>query len=212
MKIHIEGANEHNLKNVDVTFYDGLTVVTGVSGSGKTSLVFDTLYHEARRRFQEIFSRKGYRVLGWVEVGFVQLYSSRDFKDLDELRRTRMWVWRGEKIIQEVFTSLGFRSLIPLQLPDVLQSLQVGMVDSFFGPCYTTVALQWYTYARAMTHDTFSYTPAAMLVTEKFFNSLPDELKPAFRDPWRELLPRLNLARDRKTRTNASCAISRASS
>ena len=56
MKLAIRGANEHNLKNVDIDIGDGLTVVTGVSGSGKTSLVFDTLYHEARRRFLEIFS------------------------------------------------------------------------------------------------------------------------------------------------------------
>ena len=56
MKIHITGAREHNLQDVDAIFEDGLTVVTGVSGSGKTSLVFDTLYHEARRRFMEIFS------------------------------------------------------------------------------------------------------------------------------------------------------------
>ena len=56
MSIHIQGAGEHNLQNIVVEFGDGLTVVTGVSGSGKTSLVFDTLYHEARRRFVEIFS------------------------------------------------------------------------------------------------------------------------------------------------------------
>ena len=56
MQIRVEGASEHNLKQIDVEFGDGLTVVTGVSGSGKTSLVFDTLYHEARRRFLEIFS------------------------------------------------------------------------------------------------------------------------------------------------------------
>jgi excinuclease ABC subunit A len=56
MDIHIQGAREHNLRGVDIHFHDGLTVVTGVSGSGKTSLVFDTLYHEAQRRFLEIYS------------------------------------------------------------------------------------------------------------------------------------------------------------
>ncbi|MHA2260997.1 MAG: hypothetical protein ACXAEN_01285 [Candidatus Thorarchaeota archaeon] len=56
MDIQIRGAREHNLKDVDVMFGDGLTVVTGVSGSGKTSLIFDTLYHEARRRFLDVFN------------------------------------------------------------------------------------------------------------------------------------------------------------
>ena len=61
MDINIRGARKHNLKNVDIEFKDGITIVTGVSGSGKTSLVFDTLYHEARRRFLDAFS-KGQRV------------------------------------------------------------------------------------------------------------------------------------------------------
>jgi excinuclease ABC subunit A len=56
MEIRVRGAAEHNLKNVDVDIGEGLTVVTGVSGSGKTSLVFDTIYHEARRRFLDVFS------------------------------------------------------------------------------------------------------------------------------------------------------------
>ncbi len=56
MTIKIRGAREHNLKNINVDIKDGLTVVTGVSGSGKTSLIFDTLYKEAHRRFLEAFS------------------------------------------------------------------------------------------------------------------------------------------------------------
>ncbi len=57
MDVKIRGASEHNLKSVDVDLGNGLTVVTGVSGSGKTSLVFDTMYHEARRRFLDVFSK-----------------------------------------------------------------------------------------------------------------------------------------------------------
>src|SRR5947207_4828745 len=51
--IDVRGASEHNLRDVDVAFGPGLTAVVGVSGSGKSSLVFDTIYNEARRRFLE---------------------------------------------------------------------------------------------------------------------------------------------------------------
>ncbi|MBD3214599.1 MAG: hypothetical protein GF311_18455 [Candidatus Lokiarchaeota archaeon] len=56
MKIEIKGAKENNLKNIDVDFSSGITAVIGVSGSGKSSLVFNTLYHEAKRKYLETFT------------------------------------------------------------------------------------------------------------------------------------------------------------
>ncbi|MEZ2721208.1 excinuclease ABC subunit UvrA [Paenalcaligenes hominis] len=56
-QIRIFGARQHNLKNLDVNFDTGkITVLTGVSGSGKSSLAFDTLYAEGQRRYVETFS------------------------------------------------------------------------------------------------------------------------------------------------------------
>ena len=55
--VHVRGAREHNLKNVDVEIpRDALVVFTGVSGSGKSSLAFGTLYAEAQRRYLESVS------------------------------------------------------------------------------------------------------------------------------------------------------------
>ncbi|MGD8470865.1 MAG: excinuclease ABC subunit UvrA, partial [Desulfobacteraceae bacterium] len=55
--IRVKGARQHNLKNIDIEIpLDRITVVTGVSGSGKSSLAFDTLYAEGQRRYVETFS------------------------------------------------------------------------------------------------------------------------------------------------------------
>ena len=66
--IHIKGAREHNLKNIDVTIpRDRLVVITGVSGSGKSSLAFDTIYAEGQRRYIESLSAYARQFLGQME-------------------------------------------------------------------------------------------------------------------------------------------------
>ena len=66
--IHIEGARVHNLKNLNVTIpRDELVVITGLSGSGKSSLAFDTIYAEGQRRYIETFSAYARQFLGSLE-------------------------------------------------------------------------------------------------------------------------------------------------
>src|SRR5687768_12843175 len=70
----IRGAREHNLRNVDVTIpRDRLTVITGLSGSGKSSLAFDTIYAEGQRRYVESLSAYARQFLGLMEKPDVDL-------------------------------------------------------------------------------------------------------------------------------------------
>jgi excinuclease ABC subunit A len=67
-KIEVLGAREHNLKNIDVSIpRDKLTVITGLSGSGKSSLAFDTIYAEGQRRYIETLSAYARQFLGNME-------------------------------------------------------------------------------------------------------------------------------------------------
>ncbi|MBQ6933346.1 MAG: excinuclease ABC subunit UvrA, partial [Clostridia bacterium] len=66
--ISIKGAREHNLKNISIDIpRDSLTVITGISGSGKSSLAFDTIYAEGQRRYVESLSSYARMFLGQME-------------------------------------------------------------------------------------------------------------------------------------------------
>ena len=66
--IEVKGARVHNLKNIDVSIpREKLVVITGLSGSGKSSLAFDTIYAEGQRRYIETFSAYARQFLGGLE-------------------------------------------------------------------------------------------------------------------------------------------------
>src|ERR1700747_1328709 len=74
--IRIRGARTHNLKNIDLTLpRNQLVVITGLSGSGKSSLAFDTLYAEGQRRYVESLSAYARQFLGQMEKPDVDFIS-----------------------------------------------------------------------------------------------------------------------------------------
>ena len=79
-KIIVKGAREHNLKNIDIEIpRDELVVVTGLSGSGKSSLAFDTIYAEGQRRYVESLSAYARQFLGPVSYTHLDVYKRQTY-------------------------------------------------------------------------------------------------------------------------------------
>ena len=77
--IEIKGAREHNLKNVDINIpKNKLTVITGLSGSGKSSLAFDTIYADGQRRYVESLSSYARQFLDLMKSPFYRWNSNRN--------------------------------------------------------------------------------------------------------------------------------------
>ena len=71
--IEVKGAKAHNLKNVSLKIpRDKLTVITGLSGSGKSSLAFDTIYAEGQRRYVESLSTYARQFLSVMDKAYIE--------------------------------------------------------------------------------------------------------------------------------------------
>ncbi len=130
---------------------------------------FDEVDH-VREQFEsyivDIFKQKGFVFLGWGDVGFVYLFSNSPITSPDELRRAKVWTWSGDPLAEIFFKAFNV-SPIPLALPDVLTSLQMGVIDAVYSPPLACVALQWFTRVKYMTNVPISYGYGALLVSEE---------------------------------------------
>ena len=98
--IFIKGAREHNLKNIDIEIpRDELIVFTGLSGSGKSSLAFDTIYAEGQRRYVESLSSYARQFLGQMEkpdVDYIEGLSPAISIDQKTTSKNPLHGWDGD--------------------------------------------------------------------------------------------------------------------
>jgi TRAP-type C4-dicarboxylate transport system substrate-binding protein len=114
----------------------------------------------------DTFKQKGFIFLGWADVGFVYLFSNTPITTPDELRRAKMWTWSGDQLAEIFFKAFDV-SPIPLALPDVLTSLQMGVINGAYSSPLACVALQWFTRVKYMSNVPITYGFGAMLVSEE---------------------------------------------
>src|SRR5256714_10220526 len=134
--IHVKGAREHNLKNIDVEIpRDKMVVITGLSGSGKSSLAFDTIYAEGQRRYVESLAAYARQFLGQMEkpdVDFIEgLSPAVSIDQKGSTRNPRSTVGTVTEIYDHMrllFARVGVPHCPNHGIPIVAQTVQ-GIVD-----------------------------------------------------------------------------------
>lgn len=137
------------------------------------------------------FARKGFEVLGWSPVGMVHIFSKEPITDLDSFRRARMWLWEGDRLALALFKEAGV-SPIQVALPDVITSLETGLLDAVYTSPLAALALQWFTRVHYMTDLPLAHSVGAVVVSDSFMKRLQEPTRRAVRDVFASHLARLD--------------------
>lgn len=128
-------------------------------------------------KFEGLLEAEGFIMDGnWGDVGFTYLFSNTPIRVPDDAKKTKMWVWDTDPVSREVMKVTGVNA-VPLAVPDVMSSLQTGLIDAYLNSPYGAIALQWYTKARYITNLKLAMTIGGSVLTTAGWNKLSDEHK-----------------------------------
>lgn len=123
--------------------------------------------------FKEQFSKKGLEFIAMTEVGFLYGMSTKPIYTLKDQQEATNWSPSGDPMSEAYFEALGI-SPIQLSIPDVLSSLQSGLVNTVYNSLYGSIVLQWFTKARYIIDFPFGYAYGCFAMDSRKFKKLPE--------------------------------------
>ena len=135
--------------------------------------------------FKQGFRDNGYELVGWMEVGFVHMFSNQPIRSLEEMQSRRVWLWQGDPIGKAFFKASGI-SPIPLSIVDVYTSLSTGLIDTAYAPPLGAIALQWFTKTKYVSSISLTNGMGGLIVSRRFFDRLPADLQAILRESGEE--------------------------
>jgi TRAP-type C4-dicarboxylate transport system substrate-binding protein len=141
----------------------------------------DCLRAKMNDKFSAMMEEKGFVVLGYGDVGFAYLFTNKLAKTPEDLKGVKMWAWTDDPVGRQVVEMAGLTG-VPLALPDVLSSLQTGLIDAFTTAPYAAIALQWFTKAKYLIGMKLALGVGAVVLTKSAWDSLTEEQRKIVRE------------------------------
>jgi TRAP-type C4-dicarboxylate transport system substrate-binding protein len=136
----------------------------------------DHVSHDLMPQFEEGFDRNGFKLLGWMEVGFIQFFSKHPIHSLEELRQSKIWMWEGDPLAEAFFAASDIHP-VPLSITEVLTSLSTNLIDTVYASPLGAIALQWASKVSYMSEVPMANGIAGVVVSKQFFDRLPPDLQ-----------------------------------
>jgi TRAP-type transport system periplasmic protein len=114
---------------------------------------------------------RGFHLLGWADVGFVYLFSQQPVRNVDDLRAQKTWLWEGDALAQTLLDELRVTP-VPLDITDVLTSLQTGIINAVYVTPYACLSLQWFTRVKYMVDLPLTNAMGAVVVSNAAWDRL----------------------------------------
>lgn len=122
--------------------------------------------------FNKILNEKGFVLLHWGDVGFNYVFSNQPVAAPKDIKQTKMWTWDADPISKTVMDIAGVNGVL-MGVPDVLPSLQTGVIDAFGNSPYGAVALQWYSKAKYVLDLKLAMVVGGLVVSKKSWDKIP---------------------------------------
>jgi TRAP-type C4-dicarboxylate transport system substrate-binding protein len=133
----------------------------------------DKVSRELQPLFKKRFAEKGLHLVAMTEVGFIYTFSNKPRITIADLQAAKTWAPVDDPLTSAFLKNLDI-SPIALSIPDVLSSLQTGLIDTAFNSLYGSIILQWYTKAPYVTDAPYGYAYGALIMSAKAIDQLSD--------------------------------------
>ena len=135
--------------------------------------------------FTAAFAQKNFVLLALNDAGAVYVFSKDPIRTKADMARSKIWTWQGDPLPQAIFKAYGVVP-VPLSLPNVLPSLQSGLIDACYGTPLTVLALQWFSKVKYRTSLSITNVMGAMLLSDTLWQQLSADQQTLVREAVRK--------------------------
>jgi TRAP-type C4-dicarboxylate transport system substrate-binding protein len=128
--------------------------------------------------FKKRFRDKELEFIALTEVGFIYAMSTQPINTLEQLQQSKNWSPSGDPISENYLKALGITP-VQLSIPDVLSSLQSGLIETVYNSLYGAIVLQWFTKAKYLIDEPYGYAYGVFALDGKKFATLSESQQQA---------------------------------